>query len=91
MVLWAQITALALLAGCGANVGVGGWGTPSSGSSSAPQIVYMMPTNPGPFPPGTTNVPWEIVVMNFDGSGRIGIRLTNREPARAALQLSPDY
>jgi len=56
--------------------------------SSASQIVFMTPTNGGVFPPGTNNIPWEIVVMNLDGSGRR--QLTTDGKFKFLPHFSPD-
>ena len=60
-----DVVAFALLAGCS-----GAGSMPSQPTIDAPQIVFMTPGNGGVFPPGPTNIPWEIAVMNLDGSGR---------------------
>jgi Tol biopolymer transport system component len=52
-------------------------------------MVYMMPgATSGPFPPGPGNVPWEIAVMNLDGSG--AKRLTSDGKFKFLPHFSPD-
>jgi Tol biopolymer transport system component len=61
---------------------------PSQPTIDAPQIVFMTPGNGGVFPPGPTNIPWEIAVMNLDGSGRR--QLTNDGRFKFLPHFSPD-
>jgi Tol biopolymer transport system component len=88
LVLAGQV-ATVLLVGCsgqrrpGALAGAGG-----GRYSSAPQIVLMAPTSGGVFPPGPANVPWEIVVMNLDGSRRR--QLTSGGTFKFLPHFSPD-
>lgn len=65
-ILLIQIVSLAWLTGC-SNSGTTGH---SSTATPMPQIVFMMPDNNGVFLPGPNNIPYEIAVMNLDGSGR---------------------
>jgi len=69
IILFSHLTLSAFLASCSGGKGtvVGGGGGGGQPSYS-PQMVFMMPTNGGVFPPGTTNIPWEVVIMNLDGS-----------------------
>lgn len=57
--------------------------------SSSPQMVFMLPTGGG-FPPvpGPSNIPWEITVMNLDGSGFR--QLTNDGKFKFLPHFSPD-
>ncbi len=64
IVVLSQVASLAFLAGCS---GSGGTDQPHA---ATPQMVFMMPANDGVVPPGPDNIPWEIAVMNLDGSGR---------------------
>jgi Tol biopolymer transport system component len=73
---------LALLAACSASAGTG------NESASPAQIVFMMPDQPGVSPPGADNVPWEIAVMNLDGSGRR--QLTHDGKFKFLPHFSPD-
>jgi Tol biopolymer transport system component len=80
--LLSQVTSVVFLAGCS---GSGGTGQPYA---ATPQMVFMMPTNVGVFPPGPNNIPWEIVVMNLDGSGRR--QLTSDGKFKFLPHFSPD-
>jgi hypothetical protein len=82
IILLSQVASFAFLTGCS---GPGGTGHPSA---ATPQMVFMMPTNGGVFPPGPDNIPWEIVVMNLDGSGRR--QLTNDGKFKFLPHFSPD-
>lgn len=76
------IVLLTLLTGCS------GPGATDHPSAATPQMVFMMPTNGGVFPPGPDNTPWEIAVMNLDGSGRR--QLTNDGKVDFLPHFSPD-
>ena len=81
-VLLILVVSFVFLMGCS---GSGGTGHPSA---TTPQIVFMMPANGGVAPPGTNNPPWEIVVMNLDGSGRR--QLTRDGTFKFLPHFSPD-
>jgi Tol biopolymer transport system component len=78
------VIALALgLASCGGSGGSG------PAKDFRPQMVYMMPgASGGPFPPGPGSVPWEIAVMNLDGSG--AKQLTSDGKFKFLPHFSPD-
>ncbi|MBA3825593.1 MAG: hypothetical protein H0X24_17060 [Ktedonobacterales bacterium] len=82
IILLCQVASFAFLAGCSGST------TVAQPFTAAPQIVYMRPTASGPFPPGPNNIPWEIAVMNLDGSGRH--QLTSDGKFKFLPQFSPD-
>jgi Tol biopolymer transport system component len=82
IVLLCQAASLAFLIGCSS---VSKTGQPIA---VLPQLVYMMPISGGPFPPGPNNIPWEIAVMNLDGSGRR--QLTSDGKFKFLPHFSPD-
>jgi len=65
--------------------GAGAVGRPPAATA---QMVFMSPAHGGPFPPGRHNIPWEIVIMNLDGSGRR--QLTNDGKFKFLPHFSPD-
>ncbi len=71
--LWSEILFAADCAGVGAR-----------------QIVFMLPENRNAVPPvpGPNNVPWDIAIMNFDGSGFV--QLTNDGKFNSQPHFSPD-
>jgi Tol biopolymer transport system component len=91
MVLFSQVASFAFLAGCFAPGGAGGTGA-GGGSGQPPgaarQMVFMMSTSGDNSPPGPTNIPWEIVIMNLDGSGRR--QLTSDGKFKFLPHFSPD-
>jgi Tol biopolymer transport system component len=54
------------------------------------QIVFMLPENESAVPPvpGPNNIPWDIAIMNFDGSGLV--RLTNDGKFNSQPHFAPD-
>ncbi len=56
----------------------------------ARQIVFMLPANRNAVPPvpGPNNIPWDIAIMNFDGSGLV--QLTNDGKFNSQPHFSPD-
>ena len=86
VVLFIQIVSLALLAGCSGGAG----GSTGGGQPSSPrEMVYMTPpAGRAPFPPGTDSVPWEIAIMNLDGSG--SRQLTDDDKFHFLPHFSPD-
>ena len=87
IVLWTQVAGIALLAGCGGGQGSatgGGGGQPLA----APQMVFMYNATGGYAPPGQSSIPWELFVMNLDGTGRR--QLTNDGKFKFLPHFSPD-
>jgi Tol biopolymer transport system component len=77
------------LVACGGRTGGQDGGCGGAGCGASPrQMIFMMPANHSVLPPGTSNLPGEIVMMSLDGSGRR--QLTNDGKFKFLPHFSPD-